>query len=221
MTHLTERYPEAPQVAQARSILSLIEERRAQTRVRLADTTAADTTAADTAVTDTAARAEATFQTEGAQRTDSSAAAARAEAGRKESPSVSTSSRDTLAQTEEASGGGSTTLPAPPGDRGAENQRDKATAQSIDPEEGGWTLLVQTFSNSRKASVRVVEVGRQLGDRWPVKLLKEETDEATKYRLVAGQFRSERAAERARKRVGTQLARQPEVWALSNMQGRP
>lgn len=221
MTHLTERYPEAPQVAQARSILSLIEERRAQTRVRLADTTAADTTAADTAVTDTAARAEATFQTEGAQRTDSSAAAARAEAGRKESPSVSTSSRDTLAQTEEASGGGSTTLPAPPGDRGTENQRDKATAQSIDPEEGGWTLLVQTFSNSRKASVRVVEVGRQLGDRWPVKLLKEETDEATKYRLVAGQFRSERAAERARKRVGTQLARQPEVWALSNMQGRP
>jgi len=200
MTYLIERYPDAPQAAQARSIRSLIEERRAQKRPRLADTTTADTVATDTAATDTLVAG-------GAQRRKSTA-----------SP---TSSRDTLAQTGAASGSGDATLPAPPGDRAAENQRDKATAQRIDPEKGGWTLLIQTFTSSRKASVRVVEVGQRLGDRWPVKLLSEETDEATQYRLVAGQFRSEQAAERARKRVGDRLAGQPEVWALSNMQGRP
>jgi hypothetical protein len=217
MTHLTERYPDAPQGAQARSILSLIEERRARTRPRLADTTAADTTAADTTAADTAA-------------TDTAALgdAAPADAARRPDPSAADTGgtatdapRDTLARADRRAADNESMLPAPPGDQAAQQKSDTTAAQRVDPEKGGWTLLVQTFSGSREASVRVADVGRRLGGRWPVTLLREETGETTQYRLVVGQFRSERAAERAREKLADQLTRRPQVWALSNLGARP
>jgi hypothetical protein len=77
-------------------------------------------------------------------------------------------------------------------------------------------LLVQTLTDSQAASTRVAEVGRRLGDRWPVDLLKETRENATRYRLVVGQFPSREAAVEAQKRVAEQLRRRPQVWPLSD-----
>lgn len=197
MRHLTERYPEAPQVTQARSILALIEEQRPAVEERLADTTATDSTATDTTAVDTGTVA--------------------AGGRRREAPSSPQSADSTEEQREEKSTtqDDSTPLPAP---TGRQTQPDEDADGGIDPKQGGWTLLVQTLTSSQEASTRIAEVGQRLGDQWPVDLLNETREGTTQYRLVVGQFQFREAATEAQKRVAGQLRRRPQVWALSNVE---
>ena len=202
MTHLTERYPEAPQVSQARSILELIEEQRPEPRERLADTTATDTTVTNTAATDTAAA-------------DTGAVAAGARSRESSSPAGVADPPEQPKEEKQATQDNSTPLPAPTGRRENEEAPDGG-GQGITPKKGGWTLLVQTITGSQEASTRVAEMGRRLGDRWPVDVLRETREGTTQYRLVVGQFQSREAAVEAQKRVAEQLRRRPQVWSLSN-----
>lgn len=217
MTHLTERYPDAPQVERARTILKLVEEQRAQASGRVADTAAVDTS------TDDPSKSRPRIA-EGSDTT----MAADAPQGRPSQPSTpmpdSTAPADTTApadQSETTAADNRSPLPAPTGRRTAGEQEREETASDIDRDQGGWTLLVETFSDAQEASVRVADVGRRLGDRWPVELLRELKDGTPQYRLVVGQFESEQAAVRAQKKVGGQLAVQPQVWALSKAGPRP
>ena len=203
MTHLTEQYPEAPQVSQARSILSLIEEQRPETKRRLADTTATDTTVADTIATDSTA-------------VDTSTVAAEARGRESSSSSRTADSGNESGEEDRAAQNESSPLPAPTGRRAPPDEGADDKNRGIDPKQGGWTLLVQTVASSQEASTRIAEMGRRLGDRWPVDLLKEAREDTTQYRLVVGQFQSREAAAEAQKRVAEQLRRRPQVWPLSN-----
>ncbi|HKL88906.1 MAG TPA: tetratricopeptide repeat protein, partial [Salinibacter sp.] len=198
MMHLTERYPEAPQVSQARSILALIEEQRPDAAERLADTTATDTTVTDTTAVDTG-----TVEAGGRGRNSSSSAR----------PADSIEERR---EEKETTQDDSTPLPAPTGRRAQPDGNADGGDRGIDLKQGGWTLLVQTLTSSEEASTRIAEVGRRIGGQWPVDLLKEIREDATQYRLVVGQFQSREAATEAQKRVAEQLRRRPQVWALSN-----
>jgi hypothetical protein len=82
-------------------------------------------------------------------------------------------------------------------------------------------LLVQTFASSQEASPRVAEVERELGGQWPVDLVEEATDDTTKYRLVVGQFQSERTATQAQGRVAEQLSSRPKIWSIPKPSARP
>jgi TolA-binding protein len=212
MTHLVERYPDARQVERARSILELIEKRRTQREGLLADTTATDTTGAAPSQERAGSRGADTTAVD-------TAAIGASQRGQTRRPSASRADRTRSAapaQQREASGD-RTVLPAPSRPRGTGEQE----GQKINPETGGWTLLVQTFEQSQTASARVAEVGRRLGDHWPVEVLEEERDGGTRYRVVVGQFRSRQVAAEAQKRVGGRLGEQPQVWALSPLDERP
>jgi TolA-binding protein len=217
MASLTERYPDAPQVARARSILELIEKRRKGGRSVLADTTAADTAATDAPAADAAVRDTTTQDTPVRDTPGRDTAAV---AGRRATPYSSTppdTGRTARSErgADDAAERDRTPLPAPTDRRAGDDPGDEQSPSEIDPAQGGWTLLVETFSSSQDASTRLARVGQRLGEQWPVDVLKETREDGPQYRLVVGQFQSRRAAARARKRVATQLSSRPQVWSLS------
>jgi tetratricopeptide (TPR) repeat protein len=230
LAHLTTRYSSAPQVNRARAILGLIEERRAPADTARADTTAqdsliADTTgqvpptpdtaaAADTAIADTADIPEwkrqmqeqrEKLRKQREQRQQDSLVA------EGDSTSVAPSERDST-RPSGSSRDARQVLPAPTG--AIQNPQDSTSTSDIDRSKGGWTLLVQTFSRSQAASVQVSMLGRKVGDRWPVELMKQKIDGETQYRLIVGQFASEEEADEARDQLAQQISTAPEVWAL-------
>jgi hypothetical protein len=212
LTYLTDQYPDAPQVERAQVMLKLIEERRAGADSARADTTTQEPPAADT----TTAAPEAIAQQKQPER-DSLATA---RASRTPDTTRAPSSAQGAARADESEQSRTkqeerSPLPAPTSVGGqGDPQGNEASRRSIDRSRGGWTLLVQTFARSQEASNRVVEVGQQLGDQWVVELLREERDGETRYRLVVGQFQSERVATQARKRIAEQLSSPLEVWAI-------
>ncbi len=225
LTYLTERYSTAPQAERARSVLNAIEERqsppdsaRVDTTVQdslVADTAGQDSLSRDTAATDTAEVPEWKRQMRQQQRKlrerkDSLAAS-------RDTMSVSPAERDT--NRAEAPSGERDPLPAPTG--AIQGRADSASTTDIDRSEGGWTLLVQTFSQSRRASNRVALLSQKFSDRWPVELLKETSGDETQYRLVIGQFMSQEEANAARKQVGQQISSSPEVWGLPPVDADP
>jgi len=214
LTHLTERYPEASQVDRAREMLDLIEQRRAGPDSARADMSPRELAAADTSAAAPGKRAQ--EQKEGARAKRDSLRAVRrssaSDSGRsrsREQPTKQTGDADTDEQA---------LLPAP-----STVERDPAETEngSVDRSRGGWTLLVQTFASSQEASPRVAEVERELGGQWPVDLVEEATDDTTKYRLVVGQFQSERTATQAQGRVAEQLSSRPKIWSIPKPSARP
>jgi outer membrane protein assembly factor BamD (BamD/ComL family) len=215
MTHLTERYPDAPQVARAESMLALIKERQAAS-TRLADTTVADSAAvegtgaaSDTTVTDTSTTEPAVRTAEGDDE------AQRPTPNDPDTTRTTATDQENKARAGDKASDNQTVLPAPTGRRDDAPQTAPSSREEIDRDQGGWTLLVDTFARSQDASTRVAEVGRRLENRWPVDLLREKKDGDTWYHLIVGQFRTEQAAAQAQARVGEQLSRAPQVWSLS------
>jgi len=215
LTYLMERYPEARQVERAQVIAKLIERQRAPDSVR-SDTTTQGRPIDDTTTAVPRTVAEEREKDPPPPKRDSLRASQRATASDSErSPAErQADDRDENAKTEDRD-----FLPAPTGG-GRQSNDAEAGKESIDRSRGGWTLLVQTFTASEEASTRVAEVGRKLENRWPVDLLKEEKEGNTTYRLVVGQFQDKTEAARVQERIEKQLSRRPEVWALSESEGR-
>lgn len=206
LTYLTDRYPDAPQVGRARTMLDLIEERRSGGEASSADTTTQEPPTSDT----TGAAPDAITQRRLPEEQDSSA-----QARGRVAPDTSRSARANQSGDGEgeADGDDRDLLPAPTGVSDREDE-DESGQEGIDRAQGGWALLVNSFSTSQKASTRVAVVGEQLSGRWPVDLLKEAQDDDAQYRLVVGQFESQEAAEQAKETVANQLSSEPTVWKI-------
>jgi hypothetical protein len=70
---------------------------------------------------------------------------------------------------------------------------------------------VETFEVSQEASVRVAELGRQLGEEWSVDLIRDPEAQREQYLLVVGRFSSEQAAAQARSELQGQVSGSLEV----------
>ncbi len=214
LTHLTEQYPDAPQVERARIMLKLIEKRRAGPDSVRADTTAEEPPASDTTTTPPKTIADQKPTEQQAQEDDLATASDSATTDTARRPST----EQTADRAEEArQDRREDPLPAPANVQDqpdGENQPEAPTRERIDRSRGGWTLLVQTFTSSQEASTRIADVGRRLDDQWPVDVLKETRDGKTQYRLIVGQFQAKRVAVQAQKRVAEQLASRPRVWSI-------
>ncbi len=213
LNHLKEQYPQAPQVKRARVMLDLIKQQKAGSDSARADTSARDLAAADTSAT-VSGQGTGEQDDEPPVRRDSLTAAQHSSA----SDSGRSRSREQAAEQMDDADTDEQALPAP-----STVEQDPAETEngSVDRSRGGWTLLVQTFASSQEASTRVAEVERELGDKWPVDMLEETTDDTTKYRLVVGQFQSEQAATQAQGRVAEQLSSRPKIWSIPNPSARP
>ena len=207
LTHLTERYSEAPQVDRARVMLKMIEERQASSDSTRADTTGQMAPASDTSTAApgrVAGRQEPDRKAE-SQRDDVPTRTVPADTVRSSVKGGATQNEDSSAQPDRAP------LPAPSNvDRPSTETKDG----SIDRAKGGWTLLVQTFAGAQEATTRVSELSRRIGDRWPVDVLKTADGEDDQHHLVVGQFASERAATKAKKRIAKQISSPPAVWPI-------
>jgi len=186
LTHLTSRYPDAPQIQRARSMLSLIEQRTAPS-----DTTAADSLRRDSTGTvppsDSAAVADTTTDAVPSPPPDS----ARRAGARRGAP-------DTARTTSDAP------LPAPGGAPPSSRQGEAARR-------AGWTLLVESFTSSTEASSRADALQQQLGDEWSVRALRDPEAEESPHLLVIGQFGSRGAARQVRTTLENKLSRRLDI----------
>ncbi|MFB6249360.1 MAG: tetratricopeptide repeat protein, partial [Salinibacter sp.] len=184
LTHLTERYPEAPQVKRARTMLALIDQRTSPPDSATADSTQVPSPRPDTtalAAADTTARRPVSTDT------------TQAEAPTRPVPDTAAASR-------------SGRSPSPsPGAAPTSNQ----TGRNAPPQ--GWTLVVESFSDAREATTRAGALRRQLQDQWPVEAVPApEADDGT-HLLVVGRFGSKQAATRVRGTLEEQLSRRLKV----------
>jgi cell division septation protein DedD len=181
LTHLTGRYPEAPQVERAETMLALIAERTAP-----ADSAAADSTQLAVPRSDTAAVADADSAAAPPPTTDTTRTA---QAPARPPPDTAASDRSPLPAPGAASG--------PPAERGGRPQ--------------AWTLLVEAFPSATAATTRADALRRQLQDRWPVEAVPDpEADDGT-HLLVVGRFGSKQAATQVRGALEEELSRRLEV----------
>jgi len=195
LTHLTNHYPDAPQVPRAQSILSLIEERTAPTDPPAADSAGRDSTGTSPP-SDSGAVASADTSADAAP-SPAPDSARRAGARRGAPDTARTTSDEPLP----APGG------APPSSRQGEAAR-----------RAGWTLLVESFTSSTEASSRADALREQLGDEWSVQALRDPEAEETPHLLVIGQFGSKGAARQVRSALEKKLSRRLEI---RRMPGRP
>ena len=191
LTHLTERYPEAPPVQRARTMLTLIDQRTAPPdSMVVEDSMAADSAQAPASRPDTTALAAADTTARRPGSTDTSRAA---EAPRRPAPDtagVSRSGRSSPSSPDAASSPPQTGGRAPP---------------------QGWTLSVESFPSATEASNRASALRRQLQDRWPVQAVPDPEAEDGTHLLVVGQFGSKQAATQVRGALEEQLSRRLEV----------
>jgi len=186
LTHLTDRYPEAPQVKRARSILTLIDERTAPADAAASDSTGRDSTAVPP-VADSTARA---------------AADSTADERRAPPDTVRRTERRTPPDTARATSDREP-LPAPGGVRPSRENQAAGRA--------GWTLVVESFTSSTEASTRADALRRQLGEEWTVQALRDPEAEEAPHLIVIGRFGSERAARQVQSTLEEQLSRRLEV----------
>ena len=191
LTHLTERYPEAPPVQRARTMLSLIDQRTAPPdSMAVEDSMAADSAEAPAPRPDTTALAAADTTSRRSVSTDTSQTAEAPARSAPDTAGVSRSGRSPLPSPDGAS-------PPPEGGGDAPPQ--------------GWTLLVESFPSATEASNRASALRRQLQDRWPVEAVPDPEAEDGTHLLVVGQFGSKQAATQVRGALEEQLSRRLEV----------
>ena len=191
LTHLTERYPEAPPVQRARTMLSLIDQRTAPSdSMAVEDSMAADSARAPAPRPDTTALAVADTTARRSVSTDTSQTADAPARSTPDTAGVSRSGRSPLPSLDGAS-------PPPQGGGDAPPQ--------------GWTFLVESFPSATEASNRASALRRQLQDRWPVEAVPDPEAEDGTHLLVVGQFGSKQAATQVRGALEEQLSRRLEV----------
>ena len=191
LSYLTDRYPEAPQVRRARSMLAMLEEERAP-----ADSARPDTAATPEPPADTSALAA-------AEDTTTRRARPPADTLRRSDPSSRPSRPDDPPSSAEERA----PLPAPGGASGAASER-------------AWTLQVQAFSSSTDADRRVTALRRQLSDRWPVRVVVDPDLRGGPHVIVVGRFATQEAARTARSAVEEQLSRSLKIRRVPRSAGR-
>lgn len=196
LTYLTDRYPEAPQVKRAQTILDVIDQHQSD-----ADSVASDTTTGDPPAADTTGDAPETI----AQR-------------RGPADSLSQTTRDTSRAPPEGRSderGGATEREALPAPTGVTRDADESDQEGIARDQGGWTLRVRTLPTAGSAATTVKATRRRVEGEWPVDVVVEQTDDGPpKHHVVMGQFDAEETAEEAKERAAEMLSRPPTVWAI-------
>jgi outer membrane protein assembly factor BamD (BamD/ComL family) len=182
LTHLTERYPDAPQVERAETMLSLIDQRTAPSDSTLADSTQPAVPRSDTAAV----------------------AAADAATGEAPPPDTTRTAEAPARPRADTAGAGREPLPAPgPPSQGAPSARGGRPQ--------AWTLLVEAFPSATAATSRADALRRRLQDRWPVQAVRDPAADARPHLVVVGRFGSEQAASQVREALQEQLSRRLEV----------
>lgn len=198
LTYLEEQYPDAPQRARARSIMDVIEERRApQDSVRM-DTTIREGPPADSA----------TIAVE-----DENASDGRETTG---TDTLRSSPRSDSERRESASNDRREALPAPTAPRTGEDDVNRSETGQRE-----WTLFVERFSEQRAASGQITALEGRLGNQWSVELLRDAESESDPYLLVVGSFESKQAAVEARDTIAERTGQSLDVQRRPETTGAP